>query len=131
MTGSDGGPGRGRVTLNRELSYLFPVEPHEDLHFVEAWQPFFGGRLPFCETESAGFAVPWNGLIMDEFAIAIPKRGPLCLRCHLIIGKDRAHICDGVLKNGGGCEFVKVIAVERKLKRTENSIGIWCHDTFE
>ena len=68
---------------------------------------------------------------MDKFAITIPERGPLRLRCHLIVGENCAHICDRVLKNRRGGEFVKVIAVKRELKRTEYRIGIRSYYAFE
>ena len=68
---------------------------------------------------------------MNKFATAIPQRSPLRLRCHLIIGEDRAHIGDGVLKNGGGCEFVKVLATKRELKRTEYRVGVGSHNAFK
>ena len=113
------------------MSDFFQIEPHKDLHFISAWQPLFGGRLPFCESETACFTVPGYRFIMDEFAIAIPKRGPLRLRRHLIVSENRAHICDRILKNGRGREFVKVIAVERKLKWAEHSIGVRSYDAFE
>ena len=68
---------------------------------------------------------------MDEFALAIPERGPLRLRCHLIVGEDRAHVCDRILKNGGGREFPEILTAKRELKRTEHGIGVRCYNAFE
>jgi len=126
-----GWSGRWRVTLKDELPHHLPFEPDEHLHFVYAGQPFLRGRFPFRESESAGFAVPWDRFIMDEFAAAKPKRSPLCLGSHLIIREDRAHIGDRVLKNSRGCKFPEVLTVKCELKRTEHRVGIRSHNAFE
>lgn len=71
--------------MNKELSHLFPFEPDEDLHFIRAGQPLRGRRFPFGEAIAAGLAVPWNGFIMDEFAIPVPEGSPLRTGGHLIV----------------------------------------------
>ena len=68
---------------------------------------------------------------MDKFAITIPERGPLRLGRHLIVSEHRTHVCDRVLKNSRGGEFVKVFAVECELKWAEHCIGVRSYDTFE
>ena len=68
---------------------------------------------------------------MHQLTITIPKRGPLRTGDHLIVGKDRTQIMDGVLENSGRGEIVKVFTVLCKLQLTKNRIGIWRHFALE
>lgn len=102
----------------------FPIEADEDLNFVCAGEPFFGGRFAFSEAIAAGGAIPWDRLVMHEIAITIPERSPLHAGEHSIIRKYRAHVGDRILKNGGGFKVEEIFAIARELKRTENRIRI-------
>ena len=117
--------------MNEELPYHFPVEPNEDLHFVGTGQPLGGRRFPFREAIAAGFAIPRDRFIMDEFALPIPERRPLRAWGHLIITEHSTHVSDGILKNCRGGELIEVCTVECELKRTEHRIGIRRHFAFE
>lgn len=68
---------------------------------------------------------------MDKLAIAKPKRGPLRAGRHLVITENRAHVRDRVLKNSGSGEFIEILTIECKLKRTEYGVGVWSHFTFK
>ena len=120
-----------RVALNEELSHHFPVQPNEDLYFIRTGQPLGGRCFPFGEAIAAGLAIPRDRFIMDEFALAIPKRSPLRAGGHLIIGKHRTHVSDRVLKNSLSSELIEIRTIECELKRTEHRIGIRRHLTFK
>ena len=117
--------------MKQEFTDLLPFQSHKDLHSIGAGQPFRGRRIPFSETITAHFAIPWDGFIMDKLAISIPKSGPLCAGSHLIIGEYRAHVGDRILKNSGRCEFVEVRTVECELKVTKYCPRIRRHLTFK
>ena len=109
----------------------FPIEPDEDLHYIRARQPFFSRCFPFGETVAAYFPIPGDRIVMHQLTITIPKRGPLRAWDHLIIGEDRTHVVNWILKNGGSFVFVEVVAIERELQLTKNRIRIRRHIAFE
>ena len=120
-----GGNPRRRVPFEDELPDDFPIQPDKDLYFIRSGKPIFSRRFPFGKAVAAGGAIPGNRIIVDEFALAIPERGPLCARNHLIIRKDGTDVGGGVLKNGGDFEIIEVFAVPRKLKRTKHRVRVW------
>ncbi len=97
-----------RFAFKNELSHHFPIHPNEDLHLIGAGQPLRGRRFPFGVAEAAGLTIPWESFVVDKFPVAIPKRGPLRLRCHLVVREHAAHVVDRILKNGRGSELVEV-----------------------
>ena len=68
---------------------------------------------------------------MDQFAIPIPERRPLCAGRHLIVAEHCAHVVDWVLKNGGNLDLEEVFTIERELKWAEDGSGIGCYFTLE
>lgn len=120
-----------RVTLDEELSDLFPFQSDKNLDAVCTRQKFLSRGVPFCGTIAADFAVPWNGFIMDKFSIAQPQGGPLRAGSHLVIAEDTTYVSRWILENRRGFEIQKVRAIACKLKRAEHRVGIGSHIAFE
>src|SRR5262245_59029692 len=105
---SQSGNRRWGYALQNKLTDDFPFQPDKDLHFVVARLPFLRRRCPFGKTVAAGLAIPWNGLIVNKFAIAKPQGGPLRTGDHLGIRENRTHIINWVLKHGRRGELNEV-----------------------
>ena len=109
----------------------FIVQSYKDLNSVGARLPLFRRRFPFGKAVATYFAIPGNGLIMDEIAIPEPKGRPLCTGCHLVIAEDGAHIVDGILEDSGSLKIGQVRTVPCELERAENCIRIRCYNAFK
>ncbi len=68
---------------------------------------------------------------MNQTAIPKPESGPLCAGLHLVVRKDCAHIMDGILEHRGRRDRGKVAALQGKLGRAEDSIGVRSHFALE
>ena len=120
-----------RLAFDDELSNLLPLQSHEDLHFIGAGQPFRSGCPPFRKPKAAGLTIPWNGLVIDELALAVPERGPLRAGSHLVICKYSTHVCDRILEDRRSGKVIEVCAARRELQLTKDRVWIGGHITFK